>query len=374
MKFVISSQELNYLINKIQNIVPQKPSSPILNNFLIEACNDELIFTATDLTVSLRCHIDARVIEEGSATLPAKRLAQLVRELPAVDVEMTANPAHLITLMAGSSRFKLNGLSAAEYPQMPDLSLSHSFVISQPALKDLFFRTSFAVSREDNRYVLTGVHLEIAHKFLTMTGTDGKRLARARIPIEIAEDFTYQAVLPLKAVEEIQKNLLDEGEATVTLMPDKIAVDGNQLRVVSKLIDGEFPNLSRVLPSQSQIHITLQREELIALLRQVLTFVSVQYPAVRFTFTQGELRVSATSAEVGEGDVSMPVNYHGPTLEVAFSPNFFIDMLRHSKEETVTLGMTDGYNPGILTEGEAVPSLAEASPLFFIMPMRLTEV
>lgn len=373
MKFVISTQELNYLISKIQNVVPQKPTIPILTNFLIEASNDELILTATDLTVGIRCNTEVKILEEGATTLPAKRLAQLVRELTTVNVEVSSNTHEMTTLVAGTSRFKLNGMSKEEFPTLPDLSHAHSFQIKQKDLKDLLYRTSFAVSKEDNRYVLTGVLMHIANGQVVFVGTDGKRLARAYAPIDISSTLTSQSIIPLKAVEEILKNLTDEGEAKISLMSDKIAIEANQTLLLTKLLAGDYPDINRVIPENSEIIVSLHREELMTLLRQVSLFTADHNHSVRFTFTDGELKLTANTMDIGEGHVGMPVNYHGPKLEIAFNPGFFIDILRHCKEETVTLGLTDAYNPGIITDGEQSGKLSQATPLFVIMPMRLSE-
>jgi DNA polymerase-3 subunit beta len=374
MKFIISTQELNQLISKIQNIVNLKPTIPILSNFLIEASNDELILTATDLTVGIRCHTtEVEILEEGATTLPAKKLAQLVRELTAAQIEISSNSNEVTTLVAGSSRFKLNGMSKHEFPSLPDLSHTQTFQMPQETLKNLLYCTSFAVSKEDNRYVLTGVLMHIANEQISFIGTDGKRLARTHTPIQIDSALTNQSIIPLKAVDEILKNLNDEGEVKIALMPDKIAVEANQTRLLTKLLSGDYPDVNRVIPERSEVIISLHREELSSLLRQISLFTENNNHSVRFTFTDGELKLTANTMEIGEGQVGMPVNYQGPKLEIAFNPGFFLDILRHCKEEIVTIGLTDAYNPGIITDGHPSQQLHQASPLFVIMPMRLSE-
>lgn len=374
MKFVISTQELNYLISKIQNVVPQKPTIPILTNFLIEASNDELILTATDLMVGIRCNSEVKILEEGATTLPAKRFSQLIRELTTANVEISSNSHEITTVIAGTSRFKLNGMSKEEYPALPDLSHAQTFQIKQKELKNLLYRTSFAVSREDNRYVLTGVLMHIANGHVTFVGTDGKRLARAHAQIDISPTMTSQSIIPLKAVDEILKNLTEEdGEAKISLMADKVTVQANQTMLITKLLTGDYPDINRVIPENSDIIVSLHREEITSLLRQVSLFTADSNHSVRLTFTPGELKLTANTIDIGEGHVSMPVNYQGNKLEIAFNPGFFIDVLRHCKEETVTLGLSDAYNPGIITDGEQSAQLNQASPLFVIMPMRLSE-
>lgn len=378
MKFVISTQELNYLINKCQNVVTtqQKATIPILSNFLIEAVNDELIITSTDLTVGIRCFTEAKILEEGATTLPAKKFAQLIRELTAVNVEISTNANEVTEITADSSRFKLNGMSKNEYPALPDTSGATQFKIKQSDLRDMLYSTAFAVSREDNRYVLTGVWLHINNASATFVGTDGKRLARSHITIDLDPSFTGSFIIPLKAVEEILKNLTDEGEAIVYLMNDKVAVNASNTMVITKLLSGEYPDVNRVIPQHPETIVALHREELMTLLRQIALFTNetTANNSVRFTFGEGELRLTANNMDIGEGKVSMPVNYQGPKLEIAFNPNFFLDILRHSANETVTMGVTDAFNPGLITDHDSLPAQPiMLSPLFVLMPMRLNE-
>lgn len=374
MKFVISTQELNFLINKCLNVVAQKQTIPILSNFLIEAINDELVITATDLTVGIRCVTEAKILEEGATTLPAKRLAQLLKELTSINVEVSTNADEVTEIVADSSRFKLHGMGKNEFPTLPDMSGAVQFKIGQADLKDMLFRTAFAVSREDNRYVLTGVHMTISENMATFVGTDGKRLARAHTSIKSDSPLKGSYIIPLKAVEEILKNLKEEGDVTIFLMSDKIGVEAENTTIISKLLSGDYPDINRVIPQNPETIVALHREELMSLLRQVSLFAADTNHSVRFTFVNGELKLTANAIEVGEGKVSMPVNYSGQKLEIAFNPGFFLDILRHSKNETIAMGITDAYNPGVITDQELTREKSKSpTPLFVLMPMRLNE-
>lgn len=375
MKFVISTQELNFLINKCFNVVAAKATIPILSNFLIEAINDELIITATDLTVGIRCFTEAKIVEEGATTVPAKRFAQLIRELTALNVEVTSNANELIEVVADSSRFKLHGMNKNEFPSLPNMTSGTQFRVKQSELKDMLYRTAFAVSREDNRYVLTGVCVHIINGEATFVGTDGKRLSKARMHIDIDRSFSGNFIIPLKAVEEILKNLTDDEDvATVYLLQDKIAIEATNTMLITKLLVGDYPDVNRVIPEHSETLVSLHREELMSLLRQVSLFTIDTNHSVRFSFSNGELKLSANAMDVGEGKVSMPVNYQGQKLDIAFNPGFFLDILRHTREETVMLGVTDPYNPGVITDhAGASLKLAAARSLFVLMPMRLSE-
>lgn len=374
MKFVISTNEFIFLINKCLNVVSSKATVPILSNILIEAANDELVLTSTDLTVGVRCFTEAKILEEGATTLPAKRLAQLIKELTSVNIEVSSNENEVTEIVSDSSRFKLNGMSKNEFPALPPLEDAVQFTIKQSLLKEMLYRTAFAVSREDNRYALTGVNMQIANGSATFMGTDGKRLARAHLPVLLDGSFVGSYILPLKTVEEILKNLTDEGDAKVFLMSDKIAVEASQTVIVSKLLTGDYPDVDRVIPQSNDVVVSLHREELMTLLRQVSLFTADSGNSVRFTLGSGELKLTANAMDVGEGKVSMPVNYQGQKLEVAFNPTYFLDILKHCKEEAVSFGLTDAYNPGLIADQDlAVAKSERPSPLFVLMPLRLHE-
>lgn len=370
MKFVISTQEFNYLISKCQHVVPPNPTMPVLSNILIEAKNGELILTATDLTVCVRCFTEAKVLEEGSTTLPVKKLASLIRELTSMNVEVTTSENHVTEIISDTSKFKLNGMAGGNYPELPSFADATPIKLTQQHLKEMFFRTSFAVSKDDTRYALTGVFLHIENGRACFVGTDGKRLARTRLDLEIDPSFSGGYIVPIKAVDEILKNLKEEGDATLYLLNDKIAVETENSLHVTKLLSGDYPDVNRVIPDRSGQSLTLHREELLTLLRQVSLFTAEGYHSVRFSFGNGEVKLSANTKDVGEGNVSMPVNYHADQIDIAFDPTFFMDILKHTRGERVTLGVTDSFNPGVITDTEEG---TEDSPLFVLMPMRLSE-
>lgn len=374
MKFIISTQELNYLISKVQNVVPARPTIPLLGNVLLEAKGGMITLTATDLLVGIRCTTEARIEEEGATTLPAKKLASLTRELTAVNLEISTDDHDVTEIVAGTSHFKLNGMNKKDFSSLPDLADAERFKIKQSELRDMLYRTAFAVSKEDTRYVLTGVGLRIHERIATFTGTDGKRLARAHTTLDIDPEFSQSYIIPPKAVDEFMKSLNEEGDATVYLAGDKIAIDTGSTLIVTKLLQGEYPDVSRVIPEKSEVILSLHREELMTLLRQVSLFVPDTHQSVRFSFLKGELKLSANSMDVGEGKVSMPVNYHGAPLDIAFNPSFLLDVLRHSREEAITVGLTDPYNPAVIIDRPLTEEAGQgSSPLFVIMPMRLSE-
>lgn len=364
MKLTISRIDLLNLIAKIQAIVPAKPALPILSNVLLEAQDDQLILSATDLTVSMRAFASAQIQEEGAITLPAKKFFQLVRELTSAQVEIHAQTPETAHINCGSSHFKMSGMHKSEFPALPDLSGGVAIELDNTLLKEMLVRSSFAAARDDNRQVLNGILLQHKDKFATFIGTDGKRLARLYADVVLPENQAGSYVLPLKAVEEMIKLIdIKDDKSKLTFLADKIGLEIGSVTLITKLLNGQYPDVDRVIPKKASDPISLHREELMSLLRQVSLFTADQSSAVRFTFAPGELHLTAISGEVGEGKVSMSVNYGGPKLDVAFNPHYFLDILRHCKDETINLSLSDAFNPGLITDSTTAH--------FVLMPMRL---
>ncbi|MDE3047698.1 MAG: DNA polymerase III subunit beta, partial [Verrucomicrobiota bacterium] len=298
--------------------------------------------------------------------LPARRFFQLVRELTSPQVKISAQTNEIAEITTGTSVFKINGMNKAEFPSLPDLSGAPEIVLTHAKLKEMLTKTAFSAAREDSRYMLNGVQFSIAAQKATFIGTDGKRLARVHAPVAIDASIVGSYVIPLKAVEEMTKILDDSNEEVhLSVAHDKVALEAGKLTLITKLLSGQYPDVERVIPAQLAHNFSIHREELMSLLKQVSLFTSETSSSVRFSFETGQLFLSAMSHDIGEGRVSMPVDYAGPNLAIAFNPYFFLDILRHSKDETVRFGLNDPHNPGLITDS--------SEALFVIMPMRLND-
>jgi len=373
MRFIAQRQDLLQLLKRLQTVVGQKAALPILSNILLEAKGNTLTVTGTDLVIGMQTFAEARVQEEGATTLPARRLTQLINELTCHAVEIWKGKDEVIEINANASRFKIHALPPAEYPPFPDLQGAQKTTIDAKAFKESLYKTAFAVSKEDSRYALTGVLMRIEEGLVTFVGTDGKKLSKAHLPPVGSQDFLGNAILPIRAVDELLRNLEGEEKMVLHLQQDRVAVQTPSFLFVTKLLPGEFPDFMRVIPQSPQEMLTIHRDELISLLRQISLFTADASQSVRFSFCPEELKLSANAADVGEGKVSMPLQYSGDKIDIAFNPGYFLDILRHCKGETVTLGITDAYNPGLLIDQEPEGYNSKTTPLFMLMPMRLEE-
>ncbi len=364
MKVTISKGNITSLITKIQNIVPAKPSIPVLANVLLEAVDGKLIISATNLSLSITASIDAQVLEEGSVVLPSKRLFSLIRELTAPEVDIRSIDSHSATLKSGTSSFKILGIPGENFPKIPEFSQGEEVAFSSALLKELLSKTSFAAGKDETRPIFSTILLQRQNELTTFTGTDGKKLAKAYTDAPAPATWKGSFILPTKAVEEMI-HLLDGKEETVQLRfsDDRIFLQAGAVTLISQLIAGQYPDVSRIIPESIPSPIKLHREELISLLRQVSLFTTTERTSVRFTFEEGTLHLSAANGETGEGNVTMPVNYTGERMDVAFNPTYFLDILRHSQDEIINLSIKDPYDPGLITDS--------SKALFVIMPMRL---
>lgn len=363
MKLLLSKNDLISIISKLQTVVSAKPAIPVLSYILLEAQDDQLVISATDLTISMLAWVPAKVVEPGSVALPARRFFQLIRELSAPQVEIHVEPGLSVTINSGSSHFKIQGINKEEFPLLPTLDSERVFTVPSNRLREMLARTLFAAARDDSRQELNGILFEQSSNKATFVGTDGKRLAKLQTEVSTFPEENNSYILPFKGAEEMMKLLEDkETPADLYLLSDKIALKLDSALFITKLISGKYPDVSQVIPRKQQQPLLLHRDELISLLRQISLFTSETANSVRFTFTQGELHLAIQNSEVGEGKASMPVNYSGPKLDIAFNPHYFLELLRHTKDETVELSLTDAFNPGLITDS--------TSAQFVIMPMR----
>jgi DNA polymerase III subunit beta len=357
------------LVARVQNILPplhRAAAVPVFSHLLLEAADGQLAVTATDLVMGMRYVVPAKVIEPGIAALPGRRLYHLLRELTATQLNVHCSGTGA-EIQADSSRFRLNVMDGSLYPKLPDLTGARHVRMSQKQLRELLQRTLFAVAREEggSHSVLTGLLLRIREGALTAVGTDGKRLAKTSCGVAV-DGLSGDTVVPSKAAEEMAKVLHPvEDDAVLHFMQDRIALEADGGTVVTKLLSESYPDVDRVIPKRVTHKVVLHRQELITLLRQVALFTTEAHGSVRLSLTPGELTITANSSEVGEGRVSMPVDFQGEPLDIAFNPSYLLDILRHTSDETVCVELIDGFNPGVWKDSSASINV--------VMPMRLSK-
>jgi DNA polymerase-3 subunit beta len=369
MKFVIAKDQLVTGLQTVQNVVGSRTTLPILSNVLLQAGEGKVQLTATDLDVTIACTVTATVEAPGWITLPVKRLFEIVRELPAMEVDLELQDKNVVALRSGASFYRMNGLPAEEFPPRPIIEAPGALRYAQERMKVMLRRTAYAASTDESRYVLNGLFFSLKdHKF-TMVATDGRRLALADEEMEIDPGAQAEFIIPTKAINELARLLQDKGEVEIRLAGNQVALHltaepGQDILIVSKLVEGNYPNYRQVIPASSAERIPLVREELHQALRRADIMTSERSKSVKLSFTQNQLSITANTPEVGEARETLAINYRGKDVAIAFNPVYLMDPLKALDVDEVFLEVTDELSPGLLK--------INGPFLYVIMPMRMS--
>ncbi len=364
MKFVVTKEALLDGLQRIQNVVSTRSTLPVLTNALLETTETGVRLTTTDLEVAIRCEISAQVEKPGSTTLPARRLAAIVRELPSSEITIETDAKNISTLRCGASYFKIFGLAKEEFPAFPSFKEAKTYAIKQSELKDGLRKTSYGISVDETRYVLNGILFAFKENKLTLVATDGRRLALFDSDLEFPRSHERDFIVPTKAVTELQRLLAEDGEVQISAADNLVSFELNGAQLVSKLVEGNYPNYRQVIPGEAKERITLEREAFFNSVRRVSLLSSDKTSSVRLSFTKNNLDISANTPEVGEAKESLAVTYRGRDLSIAFNPEFLMDPLRNLAEDEVHLELIDEMSPGVIKINTPF--------LYVLMPMRVS--
>ncbi|MBK1832796.1 DNA polymerase III subunit beta [Roseibacillus ishigakijimensis] len=364
MKFRIAKEAFLDGLQQVQHVVSTRTTLPILSNVLIEAKDNQLRLTTTDLDVGVSGTVEAEVLKEGATTLPAKRLLSIIRELPSAEVEIAIDGKNVANITSGPSFFKIIGLSHEEFPPLPDFNDAREYRIPQILFKEGLKKTSYAISSDETRYVLNGIFISFKEGRITLVATDGRRLAMVENDLEFPASHETEIIVPTKAIQELGRLSGLEGEVLVKLQSNQISFQIGDSIIVSKLIEGNYPNYRQVIPGERKERLDLNRESFYETVRRVSLLSSEKSNSVKLVFGPDNLDVTANSPEIGEAKESMPIKYDGPTFAIAFNPDFLMAPLRALEEDELHLDLIDEMSPGVLR--------AAGNFLYVLMPMRVT--
>ena len=374
MKFKINRDHFANGLAQVLNVVGSKATMPILSNVLIEAEKDQVSLTTTNLDLGIRCRIKAEVKETGAVTLPVKRLAGIVRELPNVDVAFDASPNHSVKLASGGSTFRIMGIGKDEFPPLPEFGDENAYALPQSELADMLRSVAYAQSSDETRYILNGVYFNFKDSKLSLVATDGRRLAMVAKEMEVPAAAAGAIILPAKTVAELSR-LLDKGTKAKINFNDRraafqIATDTDTSGLVdhvylySKVVEGNYPNYQQVIPKETHQRIKLERELFLQCIHRAALVCSEKSNSVKIKLTSNLLEITAQSPDFGEAHESMAIGYSGPDLQVAFNPAFMMDPLRALAKDEVFFELKDEVSPGVFKTLENFVCV--------IMPVRLS--
>ena len=349
MKIKIDKDKLLLGIQTVQNVITPKMTLPILSNMLLETKKDRLQLVATDLDIGISASVESSSIdEEGAITVPAKRFADIIRELPSGTVEIVARKNNVVTIEASNCEFKLMGLPKEEFPKLPEFKDKEAIIIPQGTLKRALNLTSFSVSHEETRYILNGILFKMKGDSLILVATDGRRLAFCQQKIEGLKNKDIQFIIPFKTVQELNRNLKEDANVSLVLDSNQVLFDLGDVFIISRLIEGEFPDYNQVIPPPCENKIKIKHDLFLSAIRRSALLSTVDYQAVKFEVFKNKLVISKSTPDIGESREEIPAEYSGKELVIGFNPAYLIDVLKNLEAEDINFEIMEADKPGVI--------------------------
>jgi DNA polymerase III subunit beta len=372
MEFRISKEIFMKALQRIQGIVEKRNTMPILSNALLEVQNDQLYITATDLEVGMRSSYPTRMIREGKITVSAKKLYEIVKEMPDEEIHFSTKENDWVEIVCGKARFNIVGLSSEEFPYFPKVKDESFIVFNNGILSEMIEKTSYAICYDETKYNLNGVFIKAVEEnggnVLKMVATDGHRLSVSQKNIEgsISAELAKGVIFPKKGIFELKKMVEEESTEIMLGFMDNSAVlkKGNTV-VVMRLIDGEFPDYTKVIPQANDRNVQVSRDKFLHSLKRMSILSNEKFKGVKIEVNPEQMTISSNNPELGEAREEIEVDYEGNEISARFNAKYLIDVLSVMEDREVELKLKDELSPVIMKSAENDDFMA------VIMPMRL---
>ena len=371
MKFTIEKNNLFKSLSHVQSIVEKKNTLPILSNILLEAKENSLILSATDMDISVTDKVNCTIIEEGSTTVSAHTLYDIIRKLPeSSEIEIISNDGKIISLRAGKSKFSLGCLPKSDFPIIEIADLENELSIDSQKFLKLIEKTRFAISNEETRYFLNGIYFhkkqEEQSSLLSIVATDGHRLAKFNFDFTLHSKEIPGVIIPKKTVNELYKLLTDsEGSIKINLNSNKIVFFIGETILISKLIDGNFPDYRRVIPNDNNNILKINRQAFSLAVDRVSTITNEKSPVIKFKLLNNLMNMSSINSENGTATEDIVTNYNGDEIEIGFNSKYILEMINNLEDDEIILYFKNSSSP--------VTAMEESNPdlIYVLMPMRV---
>ena len=371
MKFKIEKNTLYKCISHLQGIVDKKNSLPILSNILIEAKNNNLTLSSTDMDISLVEKISCSVLEEGATTINSQILYDIVRKIDEnSEMEFISNNGKILTLRASGSRFSLACLPKEDFPIIEQNNEGTQLKINSQILYKLIDKTKFAISNEETRYFLNGLYFNIHDQnnstTLTLVGTDGHRLAKFSHKLDEKIEQVSGVIIPKKTINELSKLLSDiDKDIEIIINSNKIIFLVDNLIFISKLIDGSFPDYKRVIPEDNNNILEVNREKLLSAVDRVSTIANEKSPVIKFKLLKDVINLNTVNNENSTATEDLQISYSGNELEIGFNSKYIMDIVNNLEDQNIFINFKDGSSPILATEK------SNLDLVYVLMPMRV---
>jgi len=376
MHFTVHKTQLLNALQKIIGVIPSKTSIPILSSLLLELNENQLTLTGTDLEISVSTQLSVKAEMNGSITVPAKLLADIVRELPEVPIEIISDDQSNITLKTDRGVYRLSGESKNEFPNIIVSETEGDFRINSNKLKRMITKTIFAVTTDELRTALMGILFQISENELRLVATDGHRLSKIMDTKFLSEIFGKSLIVPTKALNLLMKNIdtisvRDGLDVTVSVGNNHLTFAWEGTSLYTKLIEGKYPKYESVIPFDNEFRLLVEREALVASVRRVSIFSNTITHQVRFIISEKQMEIRSEDVEFGgEANEILSVDYTGENFEIAYNANYMLDILKNIDTKDVVFLIENAKSAALVypseqKEGEDLQML--------IMPIRLAE-
>jgi DNA polymerase III subunit beta len=365
VKLSTSSQELLAQLQVVSRVASTRSAIQALAGVQIVA-DESVQLRATDMEVGLRVPLQATVERAGTVVLPARLLLDVVRQLPSGDVSLELRPTEQdVEVDAGPARFHIRILRAEDFPPLPEPGGDQIVTMPAPAFTETIARVARSASRDETRPILTGILVSATGEELRMVATDSYRLSVKETRLEAALPEGFEANVPARALEELGRLVRDDiDDIRIGVRANQVVFEVDGLALSSRLIDGQFPNYRQLLPEAYEHELTINREELLEVVRRISLMAQKNAP-LRLSFSEGEVRVSAQTPDVGEASEPLPVPFAGEPFEIGFNPEFLIAGLESAGSADVVVKLISPLRPGLLESADG------SGFLYLIMPIRL---
>ncbi|MGM0471162.1 MAG: DNA polymerase III subunit beta [Bacillota bacterium] len=364
MKIKINKQNFYEGIQTVKKAVSSKSNLPILSGILLETEDKKLKLVGTDLELGIECKVEANIINEGAVVLPANHLANIIRELPNEELVLNTNQKDNRTeITCDLSQFKINSSPADEFPLLPEVESNTECTLPQEEFKKIINRTKFATSNDESRPFLTGGLLLLDEQDLKMVATDSYRLAYSEYKLN-QKFSTKKAIIPSKTLNELSKLLNSEEDIKFIITDNQILFEFSGITIISRLIEGQFPNYNQVIPDKENTIVKINKEELLNAAKRASLVAKNDSNIIKTEFVDNRLIIQSNAPEVGQAYEEVTTNQQGENTKISFNASYLIDVLKVLDEEEVLLKLSGELSPGIIKEANS------NDYLHVIMPVR----
>ena len=371
MKFIITKPVIYKALTHLQSIVNKKNTLPILSNILIEADQNTLNLSSTDMDISIKEKINCNVIESGSTTLNAQIMFDIIKKLPETsEIEFISNDSKILTIRSNVSKFSLSCLPKDEFPIIETELKGKKIKVKSQTIFKLIDKTKFAISNEETRYFLNGLYFniqpEVSSSLITFVGTDGHRLATSSAYVDEKIDEIPGVIIPKKTINELSKLLSENSnDIEIDISQNKIVFYIDNLILISKLIDGNFPDYKRVIPSGNDKDLIIDRINLLSAVDRVSTIANEKSPSIKLKLLNNHINLSTINNENSTATEDIKVKYNGIEIEIGFNARYIMDILDNLEGEEIKISFNDNSTPIIAQE------VLNSDIIYVLMPMRV---